>query len=630
MDNAGNQRWIRVVTNALLILASVYLISTIFPSAERNEIAYSEFLTDVRADRFQQVEITDRELVGVLKENKATPGKAVRPSVVKAARLPGMDEANLLKELEAHGVAFSGKPSSSLGWLSFLALWVLPFVVLAVMFRLTGRRIGRGALTFGRSRAKIYDQSTKTNVTFADVAGVDEAKAELVEVVDFLKHPRKYQALGGRIPKGVLLVGPPGSGKTLLARAVAGEAGVSFFSISGSEFVEMFVGVGAARVRDLFEQAKSKAPCIIFIDELDAIGKVRSAQGVQMSNDEREQTLNQLLVEMDGFDTSQGVIMISATNTPEVLDPALLRGGRFDRQVILDRPDVEGRLAILEVHAKKIKIGRGADLRAIATRTPGMVGSDLATIMNEAALLAARHGKDEVGMPDFDEAIDRVMLGMEKKKQVMSSEEKKRVAYHESGHTLVALSVEHADPVQRVSIIPRTIGAVGYTLQLPLHDRYLMTQPELEDQIAVMLGGRAAEELIYEGVISSGAANDLERASELVRRIVTRFGMSRELGPLTWGEPVPSRFLRTPFEAEQRNYSEHTAWLIDEEERRIVGEIYARVKAILTRKRDQLQKVAAELVLKETLSREELNRLLAQEPAGLTPSSAMPLRGEPS
>lgn len=336
-----------------------------------------------------------------------------------------------------------------------------------------------------------------------------------------------------------------------------------------------------------------------------------------MSNDEREQTLNQLLFEMDGFDTSQGVIIMAATNTPEVLDPALLRGGRFDRQVILDRPDVEGRLAILQVHARKIKLGQNVDFNTIATRTPGMVGSDLSTIVNEAALLAARHGESEVGMQDFEEAIDRVMLGLEKKKQVMSPEEKKRVAYHESGHTLVALSVEHADPVQRVSIIPRTIGAVGYTLQLPLHDRYLMTQPELEDQIAVMLGGRASEEVVYNGVISSGAANDLERASELVRRIVTRFGMSAKLGPLTWGVPTQSRFLNTPFVAEQRNYSERTAQTIDEEERRIIAEIYARVKKILTERRDQLELLAAELIRKETLTREELDRVLASQPVGM-------------
>jgi len=611
MEQSKRQFWVAMLINLLLLAGAIYFFGPILKSTESKEIAYSEFLAAVRADRFKDVQITDKKVIGTLKQGKPELQRSGEPSTLTAERLPGMDEGMLLKALEEHGVSFSGKVPSSLGWLNILLISLLPFFILLAIFRAGMQRMGRGALTFGRSRAKIYDQSTQLRVTFADVAALDEAKAELIEVVDFLKHPKKYQALGGRIPKGVLLVGPPGSGKTLLARAVAGEAGVSFFSISGSEFVEMFVGVGAARVRDLFEQAKSKAPCIIFIDELDAIGKSRSPGAIHISNDEREQTLNQLLVEMDGFDTSEGVIIMAATNTPEVLDPALVRGGRFDRQVILDRPDVEGRLAILRVHASKIKMGDDVDLRTIAARTPGMVGSDLATIVNEAALLAARHNEDRVAIRDFDEAIDRVMLGLEKKKQVMRPEEKRRVAYHESGHALVALSVAHADPVQRVSIIPRTIGAVGYTLQLPLHDRYLMTQPELEDQIAVMLGGRAAEELVYDGVISSGAANDLERASELVRRIVTRFGMSAELGPLTWGVELPGRFLRGPFESEQRNYSENTAQIIDQEERRIVADIYARVKTILTQRRDDLERVARELMRKETLTRQELDQLLA-------------------
>lgn len=414
MDGAKILRGFRVVANIVLLAAFIYLLGPIFRSTHSNEISYSEFSADVRTDRFREVQITDKQLIGTLKETKQGEKQSKTSSVLTANRLPGVDEAALLKDLEDHGVTISGKFPSDLGWLNVVAIWVLPFVVLIALARLGGQRMGGGALMFGKSHAKIYDQVTRTDVTFADVAGADEAKAELVEVVDFLKHPKKYQALGGRIPKGVLLVGPPGSGKTLLARAVAGEAEVSFFSISGSQFVEMFVGVGAARVRDLFEQAKAKAPCIIFVDELDAIGKARSSRGGQFGNDEREQTLNQLLVEMDGFDTSQGVIMMAATNTPEVLDPALLRGGRFDRQVILDRPDVEGRLAILSVHAKRIKIGGNVDLRAIAARTPGMVGSDLATIANEAALLAARHGERAVDMSDFEEAIDRVMLGMEK------------------------------------------------------------------------------------------------------------------------------------------------------------------------------------------------------------------------
>jgi cell division protease FtsH len=612
MDKRKRNYWLSLAANLLVGVALIYILNRAMAPSGPKEVSYSDFLAEVRAGHMAQVQITDKTLVGVLKEEKPNSGNATPARMLKATRLPAMDETTLLKELDAHGVKFSGHMESSSGWLYALASWVLPLLIMAGIYRAGIQRMGQagGPLTFGKNRAKIHDQAAEVKVTFEDVAGVDEAKAELVEVVDFLKHPKKYQALGGRIPKGVLLVGPPGTGKTLLARAVAGEAGVSFFSISGSEFVEMFVGVGAARVRDLFEQAKGKAPCIIFIDELDAIGKSRSAGGVLLSNDEREQTLNQLLVEMDGFDTSEGVIIMAATNTPEVLDPALLRGGRFDRQVTLDRPDIQGREAILRVHTRKVKLAASVDLSVIAARTPGMVGSDLATIVNEAALLAVRRGAAEVEMRDFEEAIDRVMLGLEKKKQVMSAEEKERVAYHETGHTLVALSVKHADPVHRVSIIPRTIGALGYTLQLPLHEKFLMTQPEIEDQIAVMLGGRAAEEIIYQGVVSTGASNDLERASELVRQVVTRFGMSAELGPLTWGIPTAARFLQSPFAGEQRNYSERTAQMIDEEARRMIAEIYARAKGILIERQADVKRVAAELIRKETLYRGDLDRLL--------------------
>jgi len=448
-------------------------------------------------------------------------------------------------------------------------------------------------------------------VTFNDVAGVDEAKVELEEVIDFLRQPAKYQKLGGRIPKGVLLVGPPGTGKTLLAKAVAGEAHVSFFSMSGSEFVEMFVGVGAARVRDLFDQAKQKAPCIVFIDELDAIGKSRtSGRAIGFSNDEREQTLNQLLAEIDGFDSSEGVIIMAATNTPEVLDPALLRAGRFDRQVVVDRPDLKDRLEILKVHARKIVMAPDADLETIAARTPGMVGADLANIVNEAALLAVRRGGERVELRDLEGATDRVMLGLEKKSRVMSPEEKERVAVHEAGHALVALSVKHADPLHRVSIIPRSIGALGYTLQLPTQERYLMTQPQLEDQIAVLLGGRAAEEIHYEGVVSTGASDDLERATALVRQMVTRFGMSAKVGPLTYGRPVEAQFLPSPFATVERDYSERTAERIDEESLRIVDEIHQRVTQILQTRREPMERIARELVRKETLDRAELDRLL--------------------
>jgi len=614
MEKSKKNQWVFTLANVLAALALLYIFNRAIGGFGPKEVPYSDFLAEVRAGHMAEVQITEKTLLGVLKEEKPNSGQPAPAHMVKASRLPGMEETTLLKELDAHGVKFSGRIDTTTAWLYALASWVLPLLIMTVIY-VVGMRLmkqsGGGPLTFGKNRAKIHDQSEQIKVNFEDVAGVDEAKAELVEVVDFLKHPKKYQALGGRIPRGVLLVGPPGTGKTLLARAVAGEAGVSFFSISGSEFVEMFVGVGAARVRDLFEQAKTKAPCIIFIDELDAIGKSRSMGGV-FTNDEREQTLNQLLVEMDGFDTSEGVIIMAATNEPEVLDPALLRGGRFDRQVTLDRPDLEGREAILRVHARKVKLAANADLSVVAARTPGMVGSDMATIVNEAALLAARRGAAEVEMRDFEEAIDRVMLGLEKKKQVMSADEKERVAHHETGHTLVALSVKHADPVHRVSIIPRTIGALGYTLQLPLHEKYLMTQPEIEDQIAVMLGGRAAEEIIYQGVVSTGASNDLERASELVRQVVTRFGMSTKLGPLTWGIPTAARFLQSPFASEQRNYSEETAQMIDEEARRIVGEIYTRAKGILTERQADLKRIAAELIRKETLYRTDLDRLLAQ------------------
>ena len=614
MDKRKRNYWLSLAVNVLVGVALIYILNRALAGAGPKEVPYSEFLAQVRAGHLAEVQITEKQLIGVLKEEKPASGQAAPVHMLRATRLPGMDETTLLKELDGHGVKFSGRMESSSGWLYALASWVLPLLLMVGIYRVGIQKMGQagGPLTFGKNRAKIHDQSDQLKVTFEDVAGVDEAKAELVEVVDFLKHPKKYQALGGRIPKGVLLVGPPGTGKTLLARAVAGEAGVAFFSISGSEFVEMFVGVGAARVRDLFEQAKGKAPCIVFIDELDAIGKSRAAGGVMLSNDEREQTLNQLLVEMDGFDTSEGVIIMAATNEPEVLDPALLRGGRFDRQVTLDRPDLAGREAILRVHTRQVKLAANVDLSVVAARTPGMVGSDMATIVNEAALLAARRGAAEVEMRDFEEAIDRVMLGLEKKKQVMSTEEKERVAYHETGHTLVALTVKHADPVHRVSIIPRTVGALGYTLQLPLHEKYLMTQPEIEDQIAVMLGGRAAEEIIYQGVVSTGASNDLERASELVRQVVTRFGMSTELGPLTWGIPTAARFLQTPFASEQRNYSEQTAQMIDEEVRRITGEMYTRAKGILTQRQADLKLVAAELMRKETLYRADLDRLLSQ------------------
>jgi len=446
------------------------------------------------------------------------------------------------------------------------------------------------------------------------VAGVDEAKAELIEIVDFLKNPKKYQRLGGRIPKGVLLVGPPGTGKTLLARAVAGEADVPFFFLSGSEFVEMFVGVGASRVRDLFEQAKEKAPCIVFIDELDAIGKTRAgATGFVGGHDEREQTLNQLLAEMDGFDSSKGVIIMAATNRPEVLDAALLRAGRFDRQVVVDKPDVRGREAILQVHARNVILAPSVDLRVLAARTPGMAGADLANLMNEAALLAARKGKDAVDMADLDEAVDRVIGGLERKSRVLSEKERDIVAHHEIGHALVASSLPQADPVHKVTIIPRGVGALGATYQLPLEDRYLLTRSELEDRIAVLLGGRAAEEVVY-GEISTGAHNDLERATEMARLMVMQYGMSEHLGPMTFGGGQQALFLKGAGIAAEREYSEDTARTIDSETRAIIDRIYDRVRGLITDRKLVLLAAAAELKAKETLEGDRLRHLLAGEP----------------
>jgi len=615
VDRQQKHRWIFTGVNLILIGTMLYLTTRSYTSSAPKEVSYSDFLTELRAGNLTEVQITEHELIGVLKTDPSRP-RPTHETVIKATRLPGVDESMLLKELDAHPVKFGGQ-IEQVSWIWNALGWLFPMVFIALIYGMGMRRIaqGGGALTFGKNRAKIHDESRRIQVTFEDVAGLDEAKLELEEIIDFLRQPAKYQKLGGRIPKGVLLVGPPGTGKTLLAKAVAGEASVSFFSISGSEFVEMFVGVGAARVRDLFEQAKGKAPCIVFIDELDAIGKSRSTgRAIGFSNDEREQTLNQLLAEMDGFDSSEGVIIMAATNTPEVLDPALLRAGRFDRQVLVDRPDLRDRVEILKVHARKIRMAQGVDLETIAARTPGMVGADLANIVNEAALLAVRRGAEQVELRDLEEAADRVMLGLEKKSRVMSPEEKERVAVHEAGHALVALSLEHADPVRRISIIPRSIGALGYTLQLPTQERYLMTKPQLEDQIAVLLGGRTAEEIHYGGVVSTGAADDLERATALVRQMVTRFGMSDSLGPLTYGRSLAGQFLKSPFDMEERNYSERTAERIDNESRRIVDETHQRVAGILMKRRDPMERISAELIRKETLERAELDQLLAAEP----------------
>lgn len=609
MDKLAKQKWVFSGLYLLFMLGVLFSIHQ-YARVRPQPIAYSELLEAVRGGRVVEVWISESEVRARLSEGE---------KLVVATRVPGIEETALLQELEKRRVKFSGVIERASWWEQLFLYWILPLLILGALWGYGMRRLaqgGSGALTFGRSKAKIYDTSSENRVTFADVAGVDEAKAELMEIVDFLKHPARYQRLGGRIPKGVLLIGPPGTGKTLLARAVAGEAGVPFFALSGSEFVEMFVGVGAARVRDLFEQAKRRAPCIVFIDELDAIGKMRAVGGgLAGAHDEREQTLNQLLVEMDGFDPSKGVIIMAATNRPEILDPALLRAGRFDRRIIIDKPDVRGREEILRVHVRKIRLAPDVDLRVIAARTPGMVGADLANIVNEAALLAARRGAEAVEMRDFENAIDRVLLGLEKKGRVMSPEEKERVAYHEVGHALCALSVPHADPVHKVTIIPRTIGALGATLQLPTEDRYLLTKLQLEDRLVVLLGGRAAEELIF-GDVSTGAHNDLEQATEIARQMVMRFGMSERLGPLTYGRPWTGQFLQAalPF-GEERNFSEQTARVIDEEVQRVVAEAYERARTILREKQAALHHVARELIKRETLDREELEQLVRESMA---------------
>ena len=593
------------------------------------ELPMSKFLELLREDKVERVALTEREIHG-----KAKPGVLPAPPASSSidrlrqvlgaedwrrffsvTRIPGVDEQWLVKELEQHKVEFAGRVESTF-WRDLLLGWVIPLAVMIGIWMFLMRRVGGGptqALSFGRSKHKIYDRK-ELKTTFADVAGVDEAKAELAEIVDFLKNPKKYQRLGGRIPKGVLLVGPPGTGKTLLARAVAGEADVPFFTLSGSEFVEMFVGVGASRVRDLFEQAKDKAPCIIFIDELDAIGKSRAgASGFIGGHDEREQTLNQLLAEMDGFDSSKGVILMAATNRPEVLDQALLRPGRFDRQVVVDKPDVKGREAILRLHARAVVLAPNVDLSIIAARTPGFAGADLANIVNEAALLAARKDKNAVEMADFEEAIDRTVAGLEKRSRVLSEKERDIVAHHEMGHALVAASLGNTDPVHKVTIIPRGVAALGMTYQLPTEDRFLMTRSELDDRLAVLLGGRVAEELVY-GEISTGAHNDLERASDLVRLMVMKYGMSERVGLATFGERLPM-FLKNngmPWSGE-REYSEETARAIDAEVREILDRTHDRVRGILTAKKAVLVAGAGELKRVETLEGEHLRRVLAGE-----------------
>ncbi|MFY9704335.1 MAG: ATP-dependent zinc metalloprotease FtsH [Desulfobacterales bacterium] len=580
---------------AVLILHNL-LVSTL----SVRTIPYSEFLELLKQGKVAEVAITSNQIQGKMKNEG---GGMAAGALFRTVRV----DPNLSNILEGYNVTFKGEIEST--FLRDIFSWVVPiFIFVGIWYFMMRRMAGQqqGFMSLGKNKAKIYVQE-EIDVRFADVAGVDESKQELVEVIEFLKQPEKFTRLGGQMPRGILLVGPPGTGKTMLAKAVAGESGVPFFSLSGSEFVEMFVGLGAARVRDLFVQAKQKAPCIIFIDELDALGKARGV-GMTGGHDEREQTLNQLLVEMDGFDPQVGVILMAATNRPEILDPALLRPGRFDRQVLVDRPDKTGREAILKVHIKKIKTGPDVDPIKIAAMTAGMVGADLANLVNEAALLAVRRDRDAVGMAEFEEAVERLVAGLEKKNRLINKSEREIVAYHELGHAIVAFGLPGTDPVQKITIIPRGIAALGYTMQVPTEDRFLMKKTELLNRIATLLGGRAAEEIIFSD-ISTGAHNDLSRATDIARSMVTQYGMSAKAGQVYLAPEKQSRFLNVSGFESPAEYSEATAEMIDAEIKEIMQEQYAVALDILRGKRPLLEKGAVILLEKETITGSELQEL---------------------
>ena len=589
------------VAYIVFAVVAMILIQEAWQRAQTVEVVpYSQFEKLLKEHKIEEVVISDQRITGKFTAKEG--GKTVA--------VANLVPPQLADRLDKYGVQYTRVYDST--FLRDLLSWVLPALVFFGVWYFLARRMsqgmggmGGGFMSIGKSRAKIYVEN-KTGVTFADVAGVDEAKAELKEVVEFLKDPKKYGRLGARVPKGVLLIGPPGTGKTLLARAVAGEAGVAFFSISGSEFVEMFVGVGAARVRDLFEQARAKAPAIIFIDELDALGRARGAAPLG-GHDEKEQTLNQLLVELDGFDPSTGLVLLAATNRPEILDPALLRAGRFDRQVLVDRPDKIGRVQILRVHSKKITLAKDVDLEQVAALTPGFTGADLANLVNEAALLATRRGAEAVSMEDFNQAIERIVAGLEKKNRLLNPRERRVVAHHEMGHAMVAMSLPGTDPVHKISIIPRGVGALGYTIQRPTEDRFLMTREELENKMAVLLGGRAAEDVVF-GHTSTGAADDLAKVTDIARSMAMRYAMVGVLGHVSYEEDRPP-FLGGPMPQGHREYSEATAREIDVAVREIVESVYRRAKDILTRERATLERWAERLLEKETLGDAELTEL---------------------
>ena len=584
---------------ALLVVLAV--VQAYYMTPPGRTIPYSEFKQLVKNGEVAEISIGDQAIRGTLKAGDAK---------TKVFTVTRVEDPKLTEELEAKSVKYTGEVMNR--WLPELLGWIIPLLFLVGIWGFFFRRMSGaegGVMSFARSKAKIYADD-EVKVRFVDVAGVEEAEDELKEIVEFLQNPKKYTNLGGRIPKGVLLVGPPGTGKTLLARAVAGEAHGPFFSLSGSEFVEMFVGVGAARIRDLFQQAEAKAPCIVFIDELDALGKART-QSPFGSHEEREQTLNQLLAEMDGFDSRKGVIIMGATNRPEVLDAALLRPGRFDRQVLVDKPDVKGREAILRIHVKGVKVGPDVDLKVIAQRTAGFAGADLANLVNEAALLAARFNKAEVDRKDFESAIDRLIAGLEKKR-VMSDKERRIVAYHESGHAIVASVLPGLDPVHKISIVQRGFGALGYTMQLPLEDRYLMTRGDLHSQLAVLLGGRTAEEIAL-NEISTGAQNDLQRATDMARAMVTEWGMSDALGAINYDVNKRGRFLDIGMPQERGLYSEETAQKIDVEIKRILTDAHDTARRILTEHRPRLESVTHRLLEIEVMEGDELRALLTTE-----------------
>lgn len=586
--------------NVLFYLLIILVIIWMFVLyGEKNskpaDISYTSFMQHVQQDEIKQVTIVDNVISGKLKDGKEF--STVAPN-----------DSKLVEKLEAKKVDIKAElPPQPPWWMSILSS-ILPMLIIVGLWFMLMNQGGAGGgkvMNFGKSRARRYDEE-KLKITFKDVAGAEEAKQELEEVVEFLKHPQKYNDLGAKIPKGVLLYGPPGTGKTLLAKAVAGEAGVPFFSISGSDFVEMFVGVGASRVRDLFDQAKKSAPCIVFIDEIDAVGRQRGA-GLGGGHDEREQTLNQLLVEMDGFSANEGIIMIAATNRPDILDPALLRPGRFDRQIVVDRPDIKGRTEILKVHVKGKPMGPDVNLDVIAQRTPGFTGADLSNLVNEAALLTARKDKKAINMPEMEEAAERVIMGPERKSRVISDKEKRLTAYHEGGHTIVGMLLEHTDPVHKVTIIPRG-RAGGYTLSLPKEDKYYATRSEMLDELKVLLGGRVAEALVLKE-ISSGASNDLQRATQLARQMICEYGMSENIGPVTFGHRQDQVFLGRDI-ARDKDYSEEVAAEIDKEVRSFMEDAYAATEKLLSDNIDKLHVIAKALMEKETLEEEEINQLV--------------------